>query len=150
VAIEDGACLTASALRRRLPLALSETYGRGRTIVFRGELLSRVYLIERGRVRASYETGAGTAALALRAGDIFAEIGALEGLPSDALVEAASSQVVVLGIPVESLRALLGTDEPLRRLFLERVAERRTALGAALLGWSGFNPAVTRPGLWPS
>lgn len=138
------------ALGRRLPSAARESFARGRTIIFRGEILSKLYLIERGRARAAYETALGPAAMDLRPGDFFGEVTILEGLSSDSLVEAVSGQTVVLGIPIASFRALLTQDDALRHAFHERVAERRTALGAALLGWRTFDPARTRSWRWPA
>lgn len=135
-------------LERRLSSARSEIFGRGRTIVFRGEILCKVYVVRRGRVRASYETALGPTALELKPGDFFGEIGVLEGLASDALVESDAARTVVLGVPVESFRALLASEEALMRSFLERIAERRTALGAALLGWRSFDPGRARASLW--
>ena len=135
-------------LQRRVPLAAPETYQRGRTVIFRGEILSKLFLVARGRVHASYETGLGMTTLELRPGDFFGEIAVMEALASDCLVEAASRQTVVLGIPIDSFRALLAGDELLKRAFLERIADRRTALGAALLGWRAFDAAKARASLW--
>lgn len=144
----EAGCLSVRELQRRVPLSATETFQRGRTVVFRGEIISKLFMVARGRVHASYETGMGMTTLELRPGDFFGEIAVMEALASDCLVEAASRQTVVLGIPVDCFRMLLAQDELLKRSFLERIADRRTALGAALLGWRAFDASKARASLW--
>lgn len=140
-------CLTASQGRRLLDETDRGAYKAGRTIVWRGEVVSRLFIVEKGLVEASYATRMGPAALSLGPGDFFGEISVMEGGPSESRVRAAADDTLVLDLPAGAFRELMAENQELRRRFFEATAMRRTALGAAILGWRAFDPvmAALRP-----
>jgi CRP-like cAMP-binding protein len=136
-------------LRALLPRLERMRFSRGRTIIFRGEMLASLYLIEKGLAQAEYETGLGPVTLTLGPGDFLGEAGLLEGRCSDARVLAASGHTVVAAVPCAQLRALMAENSALRHYLLEKTAERRASLGAALLGWTAFKPGIASAAAWP-
>lgn len=105
-------------------------YRRGATIVWRGEILTSLYILESGRAAAHYRRRRATAELALATGDFFGE-GALEDdATSEALVRA-DGEALVLSVPTSLLRAVLSRNPGLARSVVERVQSRRCALWSA-------------------
>lgn len=131
--------LDADQRARITPHVDMASYDAGHTIVVRGELLCRLYILVRGRAEARYKTKRGPAELPLVPGDFFGEISVTaEDSVSDATVKTLERQTVVVSIAAERFRELVEANAALKHWFLERAAARRSALGAALLGLSQF------------
>jgi CRP-like cAMP-binding protein len=115
------------------------SYEAGRTILVRGELLDRLYLVLHGRAEARYKTKRGPYELDLGPGDFFGETTVTEHASvSDATVRTAERGTVLASIDDRRFRELLEVNASLKHRFLERTAERREALGGAILGVCEF------------
>lgn len=107
------------------------TFRDGATIVFRGEILTSVFLLESGGAEARYRMPRAEAPLALRAGDFFGERALADDATSDAVVRAHGT-AAVLAIPAAVLKLLLAENQALARAMAERVELRRASLGSML------------------
>jgi CRP-like cAMP-binding protein len=134
-------CLTAPQRARLLAAVDRSAYAAGRTIVWKGEVVSRLFVVERGDVEAAYETPLGPAFLRLGPGDFFGETSVIEGGPSETRVRACADGTLVLDVPAAAFRAVMDENAELFQRFLEAAALRRVSLGASFLGW-GRRPAV--------
>lgn len=103
----------------------------GRTILVRGELLDRFYIVLDGQVEASVKTRRGLAAFSLTAGDLFGERSVVGEPVSEASVRACATGATVASVPERAFRELLQESAPLRTTFAERAAARRAVFLAA-------------------
>lgn len=99
----------------------------GATLVWRGEILSRLFFLESGRVEAKYRVRRSEAVLALGAGDFFGERALDDDATSDSRVRALEP-CVAAAVPVESIRRLMAVNQSAARAFWQRVERRRIGL----------------------
>lgn len=116
------------------------TYGENRTIVFRGEVLTRILFLEGGAAAAEYKLRRGMVAIPLRPGDFFGEVAVLEQTACAAEVTSLARDTRVMSMPAELFRKVLEQNGVLRGQFLERVVARRAHLGGGVLGGAQGGP----------
>lgn len=118
-------------LRRVTPDIERRDYKAGQTVILRGEVSSGFYIIKKGRALARYQLARGPVQAELKPGDFFGVMSLLGDEASDASIKAAEDETTVLTIPAESFSKLLQLQPLLKKLLLDKVAERRKALGGS-------------------
>jgi len=115
-------------LRRVTPDIERQSYNKGETVVFKGEVTSGFYIVKKGKVTLLIKGKDGAPkAKELPAGDFFGEISILEDAPMEGTVKAAEDGTEVLTIPSRSFQKLLEMMPIMRKSLTDKIIARRAA-----------------------
>ena len=115
-------------LRRITPDIEHKTYGRGETVIFKGEITDGFYIIKKGSVTVVMKPKPGQSepvTVALGTGDFFGEMSLLEETAATASVRAAADGTEILTIPSGSFAKLLEMQPLMKKGLLDKIAARR-------------------------
>lgn len=121
---------TDEQLRHVTSVIERNSYKKGQTLVFQGEVTNNFFVIKKGRVSVSHRNPKDkeqAMSTELKAGDFFGEVSLLENLTSNATVKAAEDDTEVLVISHDSFQYLLKQNPQLETVLRERIAQRKAA-----------------------
>lgn len=115
-------------LRRITPDIERNTYKKGETVIFKGQITDGFYIIKNGSVLVVMKPKPGQTdpvTVPLAKGDFFGEMSLLEETAATASVRAAVDDTEILTIPSGSFAKLLEMQPLLKKGLLDKIAARR-------------------------
>lgn len=115
-------------LRRITPDIERNTYNKGETVIFKGQITEGFYIIKKGSVLVIMKPKPGETdpvKIPLAAGDFFGEMSLLEETAATASVRAAVNDTEILTIPSGSFQKLLEMQPMMKKGLLDKIAARR-------------------------
>ncbi len=115
-------------LRKVTSVIERNTYKKGQTILFQGEVGQAFYIVKKGQVAVTAKPAKDKepALLAeLKAGDFFGEMSLLEPTAATATIKASLDETEILTIPHEAFQFLLKQSPLLEATLREKISTRR-------------------------
>jgi CRP-like cAMP-binding protein len=113
---------TDDQLRKVTAVLDRQTYNKGQTVIFQGEVSRNFYVIRKGRVAVAAKSGKEKADLAeLKPGDFFGEMSLLDATAVTATIKATE----ILMIPHEQFQYLLKENPLLEKTLRDKMAARK-------------------------
>ncbi|HMX42823.1 MAG TPA: cyclic nucleotide-binding domain-containing protein, partial [Elusimicrobiota bacterium] len=110
-----------------------QTYNKGQTVVFQGEISHNFHIIKRGKMQVFSKSGSDRALVAeLGPGDFFGEMSLLDSTTASATIRAAEDGSEILMISHDTFKQLLREFPALELALRDKVAERQRQRHAAL------------------
>jgi CRP-like cAMP-binding protein len=126
---------TDEQLRKVTAVIERDTYKKGQTVVFQGEMTNNFYILKRGKavveVRNPKDKSKSNVA-ELKPGDFFGEVSLLESTAATATIKATEDDTEILTIPHDSFQTLCKMSPQLELALRERINVRRKVLLDAL------------------
>ncbi|HNA59583.1 MAG TPA: cyclic nucleotide-binding domain-containing protein [Elusimicrobiota bacterium] len=124
---------TDDQLRRVTAEIDRQTYNKGQTVVFQGEISHNFHIIKRGKMQVFSKSGGDRALVAeLGPGDFFGEMSLLDSTTASATIRAAEDGSEILMISHDTFKQLLREFPALELALRDKVAERQRQRHAAL------------------
>jgi len=115
-------------LRKVTSVIERNSYKKGQTVMFQGEVTHNFYVIKKGNVVVAAKDAKDKTKVTLtelKAGDFFGEISLLESSAATATIKAAEDDTEILTIVHESFQYLLKTNPQLEPALRQRIAARK-------------------------
>lgn len=124
---------TDEQLRRVTAEIERQTYNKGQTVVFQGEISHNFHILKRGRAEVFAKIGTEKARVAdLGPGDFFGEMSLLDSTTASATIRAAEDDTEILMISHDTFKRMLREFPALELALREKVAERQRQRHAAV------------------
>lgn len=116
---------TDEQIRRVTPEINRETYAKGQTVLFKGEISNNFFIVKRGKVQVAYKEGDKNISADLGPGEFFGEMSLLDSTTSNATIRCAEDNTEILILPHDAFKRFLREFPALELTIREKVAERR-------------------------
>ena len=111
-------------IRRVTAVAERQTFNKGQTVLFKGEVANSFFVIRKGKVTVTGKSGP---LATLNPGDFFGEMSLLESTAATATIKASEDATEILMIPHEAFQYLLKENPLLESTLRQRISARKQA-----------------------